>query len=381
MQYRICGKTNEKVSVLGFGCMRLPLLAGGNPADIDEEKALPLVRKAIDSGVNYIDTAYPYHGTGMAQPGASEPFVGKLLRDGYREKVHLATKLPSWLVQTRGDMDKLLAEQLARLETDHIDFYLVHSLSIGLWNKLKSLGILEFLDAAKADGRIKHAGFSFHDKGEHFAEIVDCYDWGFCQIQYNYMDEDYQAGLAGLEYAAAKGLGIIIMEPLRGGKLAGTLPDEVVEVFAKLGSSLTPAQLALKWVYNHPAVSLALSGMNTLQQLEENLAVSDIATPNAMTPQELATIDAARRGFLARTKIDCTACGYCMPCPCGVNIPTCIKYYNHFYMFGSKESYYFMPDNQKASACTGCGQCAEHCPQGINIPQEMQNIVALFARP
>ena len=230
MLYRKFGKTNEMVSTLGFGCMRLPVLEG-DTTKIDEIKATEMIRHAIDNGVNYVDTAYPYHGTGMTNPGESEPFVGRALKDGYREKVKLATKLPSWLINSREDMDKYLNHQLERLQTSYIDFYLVHALEINTWEKLLKLGIKEFLDSALKDGRIKYAGFSFHDKEESFPKIVDSYDWTFCQIQYNYLDENFQAGKSGLDYAASKGLGIVIMEPLRGGKLAVNLPENITEIF------------------------------------------------------------------------------------------------------------------------------------------------------
>ena len=271
MLYRKFGKTNEMVSALGFGCMRLPILPGGDQSKIDYDKATKLVRFAIDEGVNYIDTAYPYHGTGMGGGGASELFVAKALKDGYREKVKLATKLPSWLIKTREDMDKYLNEQLQRLETDSIDFYLIHALNADTWAVLKNLGISEFLDSAIKDGRIKYAGFSFHDKLPLFKEIVDYYDWSFCQIQYNYLDENFQAGTEGLKYASKKGLGVTIMEPLRGGKLAANLPKEALDVFDKAEIKRTPVDWALSWVWNHPEVSVVLSGMNEMNQIVENI--------------------------------------------------------------------------------------------------------------
>ena len=266
MLYRKLGKTNEKVSALGFGCMRLPII-DGDVTKIDEEKAIEMIHHAIDEGVNYIDTAYPYHGTGMASGGESEPFVGRALKDGYREKVNLATKLPSWLIKTREDMDKYLNEQLERLQTDKIDFYLVHALTKGGWENLKKLGIDEFLNSAIKDGRIRYAGFSFHDDLDVFKEIVDYYDWSFCQIQYNYLDENFQAGTEGLKYAADKGLGVVIMEPLRGGKLVRDLPEAVTNAFEKAEIKRSPAEWALRWVWNHPEVSVVLSGMNVMDHI------------------------------------------------------------------------------------------------------------------
>lgn len=380
MLYRNFGKTNEKVSILGFGCMRLPLLPGGDATQIDEEKSIELVRSAIDRGVNYIDTAYPYHGTGMGQGGASEPFVGKALKDGYREKVKLATKLPSWLIQTRSDMDKYLNEQLQRLQTDHIDFYLVHALNRKDWERLKENGIDEFLDSAIKDGRIKYAGFSFHDKLDLFKEIVDYYDWSFCQIQYNYLDEEFQAGTEGLKYAAERGLGITIMEPLRGGKLVNNLPQEAKDAFNEGDIKRTPAEWALKWIWNHPEVSVILSGMNSMDQITENIKVASETESNSLTEKELKLIDKVNNIIKNKVKVSCTACEYCMPCPAGVNIPGCFTAYNNYSMFGKDEVYNMMlkPRNQLASNCVECGKCEAHCPQGIPIRQELKKVKALF---
>lgn len=378
MLYRKFGKTNEMVSILGFGCMRLPLLPGGDSANIDEELSTKLIRYAIDRGVNYIDTAYPYHGTGMGSAGQSEPFVGKALRDGYRNKVKIATKLPSWLITCRSDMDKYLNEQLKRLETDHIDFYLVHSLNAHLWKNVKDNGIAEFLDQAISDGRIKYAGFSYHEKHEHFNEIVDAYDWSFCQIQYNYMDEEYQAGKKGLLYATQKGLGLTIMEPLRGGKLVANLPAAVQQIFDNAPIKRTPAECALRWVWNHPEVSVLLSGMNSMEQVVENIKVAQTANINSLTTNEKEIIDQVKNIFKQRVKVNCTACGYCMPCPVGVNIPGCFSLYNNYHMYSKEEFYGMMQPNQRASNCVECGLCETHCPQTIQIRQELKKVKAIF---
>jgi predicted aldo/keto reductase-like oxidoreductase len=378
MLYRKFGKTNEMVSILGFGCMRLPVLPGGDQSKIDEEKAIKLIRHAIDEGVNYIDTAYPYHGTGMDKGGESEPFVAKALKDGYREKVKLATKLPSWLIKNREDMDKYLNEQLERLETNTIDFYLLHALNASVWTKLKEAGVDEFLDQAIKDGKIKYAGFSFHDKLDIFKEIVDYYDWSFCQIQYNYIDENYQAGREGLKYASERGLGITIMEPLRGGKLANSLPEEAKVVFSKAGIKRTPAEWALKWIWNHPEVSVVLSGMNAMDQVLENIKTASETEANSLTKKELETMDQVKNIVKEKTKVNCTACKYCMPCPSGVNIPECFRFYNNYYMFGEEEMYNRLTPEEKASNCVECGKCESHCPQGISIRKELKNVKALF---
>ncbi len=379
MLYRKFGKTHERVSILGFGCMRLPILPGGDPTKINEKLALELVHHAIDEGVNYIDTAYPYHGTGMDKAGQGEPFVAKALKNGYREKVKIATKLPSWLIRTREDMDKYLNEQLERLETDYIDFYMVHALNRQLWSTLKEAGITEFLNEAINDGRINHAGFSFHDTLDLFKEVVDSYEWSFCQIQYNYLDETFQAGKEGLEYAAKKGLGVVIMEPLRGGKLAGKLPEAVRNVFNQGDVNRAPADWALRWVWNHPEVSVVLSGMNTMDQVTENLVTAHEAEVNSLTAKEVGIIDQAKVIFKGKIKVDCTACGYCMPCPEGINIPTCFTMYNNHHMFGKEEAYSRLAPQKNASNCVECGLCETHCPQGILIREELKNVKAIFS--
>jgi uncharacterized protein len=383
MLYRKMPKNGDELSVLGFGCMRLPMLAG----KIDEPRAIAQIRQAIDHGVNYVDTAWPYHG------GASEPLLGKALKDGYREKVKVATKLPSWLVTSREDMDRLLNAQLERLGTDHIDYYLVHTLDGPLWDKLVTLGIGAFLDQALADGRIRNAGFSFHGLGADFAHIVDGYPWTFCQIQYNYLDRDYQAGLAGLKYAAAKGLGVIAMEPLRGGNLAlPTPPPEVAEIWHQAPVKRTPAAWALRWVWNHPEVTLLLSGMNEEAQIEENIATADEAQVESLSAAELGIIDRVAGTYRNLMQVDCTGCGYCMPCPADVEIPGCFDVYNKMHMFKNFEEAGFlyalrMSDSLLkskagyASQCVSCGACVEKCPQHIPIPQMLAKVAEELEGP
>lgn len=384
MLYRDFGKTGKKVSALGFGCMRLPVI-GEDPTNIDEEKAINMIRYAIDQGVNVIDTAYPYHGMGMVQGGYSEPFVAKALKDGYREKVNLFTKLPIWLVESREDMDKFLNEQLERLETDSIDFYLMHGIQQGHWKKLKELGFDKFLDEAIADGRIKYAGFSFHDRVDLFKEVVDYYDWSFCLIQYNYLDENYQAGTEGLEYAHKKGLGVAIMEPVRGGQLVESIPPEVQELFDQAPVKRTPAEWALSWVLNHPEVSVVLSGMSNMAQVKENLKTAGEVQSNSLTAEEVKITDEARSIIKSKLQVGCTNCGYCLPCPSGVKIPDNFAIYNDYYLFGSPENkqrfqfgYDNMQEEERASACVQCGECEEHCTQEIHIIDELEKVKKLF---
>lgn len=385
MLYRKFGKCKEKVSVLGFGCMRLPVIRD-DPTHIDEENAINMIRYAIDQGVNFIDTAYPYHGFSMDQGGASEPFLAKTLKDGYREKVKIATKLPSWAVESREDMNKFLNEQLNRLETDCIDFYMMHGINKNNWENLKELGFEEFLDGAIAEGKIKNAGFSFHDRLELFKDVVDHYDWSFCLIQLNYLNDEYQAGKEGMEYASAKGLGVAVMEPLRGGQLATNIPAEVQELFNEADIRRSPAEWALRWVWNHPEVGVVLSGMNTMEQLEENLKIAQESHPHMLTDNELNITKQAKSIFEKKVKINCTDCGYCLPCPSGVNIPENFAKYNDYFLFGSPEMMdlykfnynAFVLEHEKATVCSQCGICEEHCPQNINIIQELEKVKELY---
>jgi predicted aldo/keto reductase-like oxidoreductase len=357
--------------------MRLPVRDKNDSETIDEPTATEMVRYAIDQGVNYIDTAYGYHG------GESEPFVGRALRDGYREKVYLATKLPSWAIQTHEDMDRYLNEQLDRLTTETIDFYLLHGLKRERWENLKNLRFAEFLERAISDGRIRYAGFSFHSDRENFKEIVDGYDWTFCQIQYNYLDENFQAGREGLEYAAQRGLGIIIMEPLRGGKIVGNVPEAIMKIWDEAEIKRTPAEWGLQWVWNHPEVSVVLSGMSTMQQVKENIRSAEHGYAHSLTEPELRLIDCVKGEYKRRIKVDCTDCGYCMPCPNGVNIPDCFGRYNPAFMFGNveemKKNYnQFVKEHQRASQCVACGECEEKCPQHVPIIESLRDVVELF---
>jgi predicted aldo/keto reductase-like oxidoreductase len=336
-----------------------------------------MIRYAIDNGVNYFDTAYIYH------DGESEPFLGKALQDGYRDSVYLATKLPSWLIKSREDMDKYLNEQLEKLKTDHIDFYLVHSLNKKYWDNLTNLGIFEFLDSIKKDGRVKHVGFSFHDKLDLFKKIVDSYDWSFTQIQYNYLDEYYQAGLEGLEYAANKNLGVVIVEPLRGGKLVNNLPNDIRGMLSSAPTKRTAAEWALRFVLDKPEVSLVLSGMGNIDQVKENLKIVNEAMPNTLTSEEKQFINELKDKFKQKIKVDCTECKYCMPCPAGVNIPNCFTHLNNDSMFNDRENIkkqYSMSlgEKSKASKCVECGKCENNCPQQIKIREKLKEVVSIF---
>ena len=381
MKYRIFGRTKWRISALGFGMMRLPVI-GGETARIDERVAMDMALHAVDRGVNYFDTAYPYHTADFSKGGASEPFLAKVLKQVDRDSLYIATKLPSWHVRSRKDMDRYLEEQLRRLDTESIDCYLLHALNTALWKKLTENGVFEFLESALRSGKIRYAGFSFHDRVELFKEIVDAYDWTFCQIQYNYFDTNYQAGRAGLEYAAAKDLAVVVMEPLRGGCLVQRLPDEAKDVLRKAAPERTPAEWALRWVWNHPEVSVVLSGMSDLDQMRENVALAETVSDAEWTEKDEKAVQETVRIIQDLQKVDCTSCGYCLPCPEGVDIPRNFSLYNDHFVFhdpAAKMRYRnFLVDSAKASNCADCGRCEEKCPQAIPIRRELKNIVDLF---
>jgi len=373
MQYRKFGKLGWDVSALGFGMMRLP--ENKDTREIDEDLATEMVHKAIDAGVNYVDTAWGYHNE------KSEPFVGRVLKGGYREKVHLATKLPVWLVKSESDLDRLLDEQQRRLDVDHLDMYLFHALGGKRWLDLQQLKILNWAEKRKSEGRFLHLGFSFHDDYDAFHTILNSYDaWDFCQLQHNYMDIDYQQGQKGVDEAAAKGLGVVVMEPIRGGNLAlDPMPDQVAREFARSPRGWKPAEWALQWVWNQPQVSVVLSGMS-----KQNLRAADASRPGLLTAEELALVARVRDLYRELSPVPCTACRYCMPCPQGVDIPGVFELYNDAHMYGNlarQQMAYrdFLADGERADSCTACGECVEKCPQGIAVPEWLERAQAFLA--
>ncbi len=364
MQYRSFPKIQQvKISTLGFGCMRLPVV-DGDLARIDEEKALPLLHAAIDAGVNYVDTAWTYHA------GRSELFVGRALKGEWRKKVLLATKLPVWLVTTETDWETFVDSQLNKLGTDHIDFYLMHSISGTHWQTILKLHGMRALERAKADGRVKYIGFSFHGSLADFRTIIDGFDWDFCQIQFNFLDEQFQAGLDGLRYATARRVGVVAMEPLRGGTLA-KVPPAVHSIWQRSQKPWSPAEWALRWVWHHPEVVTALSGMNAQNQLHENLAAADAVI--TLSKEDLGFVDEVKKFYHGRTRVPCTTCGYCEPCPSGVSIPGALSLYNDVAMFESKTApafvydHFFVKAGTGVDQCTECGECEPKCPQSIPI--------------
>lgn len=371
MNYREFGKRRVRVSMLGFGAMRLP--TRGSEHQVDEAAAIEMIRWAIDHGVNYVDTAYVYHG------GQGETVVGKALAGGYREKVFLATKLPIWQVQQRADCERILQEQLARLQTDRIDFYLLHCLQAPSWTKMRAVGVPAWAAQAQRSGRIGEFGFSFHDSYEAFVEIVDDYAWDFCQIQYNYVNEEVQAGTRGLQYATAHGLDVVIMEPLFGGTLA-VPPPAVRAIWDEGPGAYDPVATAFRWLWDKPEVTLVLSGMSTRAQVEQNVATANGADRGCLSAEEARLIARVQAKYRELSPIPCTRCGYCLPCPQGVAIPANFDLYNQAVVFAGSSArlcrnlYALLPASERAAACTACGQCEERCPQQLPIREMLGRV-------
>lgn len=372
MQYRTLGKSAVKVSTLGFGCMRLPIV-GEDVGNIDKAATKKLLSRAFELGVNYVDTAYVYHN------GNSESVIGECIEElGMRSKILLATKMPVWDVHNRADMQKFFDEQCKNLRTDYLDFYLLHTLNKIYWPQVRDAGVLDFLADMQAQGRIRHSGFSFHDDVSIFKEIVDAHPWEFCQIQYNYLDEELQAGTEGLHYAAARDIGVVIMEPLRGGNLAQTPPADIQQVWDSCPVKRSPADWALRWLLDKPEVSVILSGLNNESHLEENARVCAEHLPGTLSPVEQQAIATVAELYSTRFPVPCTGCRYCMPCPSGVNIPAIFNVYNQFSLFGNRQwcagmyNFAMASTHERADNCVECGQCEESCPQQIAIIEKLK---------
>ena len=368
MNYRL-DKYGNKISILGFGCMRFQQSMGR----IDLDEAEREIMEAYRSGVNYYDTAYVYTG--------SEAAIGEIFeRNGIREKINIATKLPHYLIKSLDGMEKLFQEELRRLRTTYVDYYLMHMLNdVATWQRLKALGIEEWITEKKRSGAIRQVGFSYHGNSENFCKLVDAYDWDFCQIQYNYMDEHSQAGRRGLHHAHSKGLPVIIMEPLRGGKLVNRLPEDAIRIFKEYPLQHTPAQWAFRWLWNQKEVTCVLSGMNTLEMVRDNVQTASTADVGDLGIEEENMLRKVVAAINSKMKVGCTGCGYCMPCPKGVDIPGTFAAYNRKYTegtFGALKEYFMCTAARQtstaASNCIGCGKCEKHCPQGIQIREQLQ---------
>jgi len=364
-------KNKDELSILGFGCMRFPTKGTG----IDETRAIAMIRDSIEKGVNYFDTAYFYHA------GKSESLLGDALSGGYRERVKIATKLPPFMVNKLEGAKKILDTQLGKLKTDYIDYYLLHMLSDKpTFDKMVRLGVIEWMEQLKKDGVIRNIGFSFHGSKVEFEQLITAYPWDFCQIQYNYMDENNQATKSGLQLANSLGIPVVVMEPLRGGKLVNNLPPEVISAFKAFDSNRTPVEWALRWIWNQPEVNVILSGMSDEEQMAENIRIAGDVLPNSLSAEELQVFDKVKAILIEKTKVPCTGCGYCMPCPHGVNIPGCFSTYNDKYLLNYKHSRMLYMQtlglmSKKpafASLCTECGKCELHCPQNIQIRKELK---------
>jgi uncharacterized protein len=377
MQYRTDRKGN-RLSVLGYGCMRFT--RKGNSIDLD--KAEKEVMEAIENGVNYFDTAYIY--------GGSEAALGEILkRNSCRESVFIATKLPQYLVKSRNSLEKYFTEQLNRLQTDYVDYYLMHMLTdVDTWERLKALGVVEWIKEKMDKGQIRNIGFSYHGNTDMFIKLIDAYDWDFCQIQYNYIDEHSQAGRRGLEYAQKKGIPVVIMEPLRGGKLVNLLPEKAKEIIRQNPRKRTPAEWAFRWLWNQEAVTCVLSGMNSLEMVRENTRVASETRANEFSEADFALIEQVKNEINTNMKVKCTGCGYCIPCPKGVDIPGAFHSYNLAYSESRKSGRhdYLMctairKTPSSASQCVDCGKCEKHCPQNIEIRKELKNAAKELETP
>ncbi len=370
MKMRSFGKLGIQGSAFGLGCMRFPMKKVDGKDVVDEENAVKIIRTAIDGGVTYLDTAYVYLGQ------QSESVVGRALQDGYREKVTIATKLPTWMVEKEEDMQRFFDEELERLQTDHIDFYLVHSLNKERWPKIKALGVCRFLDRLKKEGKIRYACFSFHDDYEAFETILNDYDWDMVQIQYNYMDVENQAGTKGLELAGKKGIPVVIMEGLLGGRLA-VAPDNVQALYDAFPVKRSPVEWAFRWLCNHPQVATVLSGVTTPDQVRDNLRIFDSVEPGCMSQEELDLIDRVRDAYNSRIKVGCTGCAYCMPCPQGVDIPGAFSAWNNASLYsglkkGDAGYAKLAGAGNSPTNCVACGACEAACPQHINIIEQLK---------
>lgn len=377
MIYRTNPRNQEQLSILGYGCLRF----SRKGTSIDQEKAEQEMQIAIEHGVNYFDTAYTY--------GGSEVCLGKFLAKGYRDKVHIATKLPHYYIKKEDDIERYFREQLERLQTDHVEYYLMHMLNdIAAWERLQSLKITEWIANKKAQGQIQNIGFSFHGNTDNFLKILEAYDWDFCQIQYNYMDEHSQAGRKGLVRAHEKGMPVIIMEPLRGGRLVQGLPKSAVKLLEREEPRRSPAEWGLRWLWNQPEVTVVLSGMNDASQVEENVRIASQTEAGCMDKNEMEVIEKVKAEINHCMKVPCTGCGYCMPCPGGVDIPGCFSAYNTRYTdswFQGMKAYVMCttlktnPTN--ASKCLKCGKCEQHCPQSIAIRKELEQVKKHMENP
>lgn len=384
MKYRTLGKTDEKVSVLGYGCMRLPTV-GNDYGKVDDAAAMKLVRHAVENGVNYIDTSWPYHSLDPFKEGTSEPFVGKAVKEIGRDRVFIATKLPIWAVKTRQDMDAFIDAQLKGLQTDYIDFYLVHNIMELTWYNVVRLGLADFLDEIKKSGKVRHIGFSFHDTPALLEKVLGYYDFEFHQNIVNYRDTNFQSGMPGVRKSHQLGLGVIGMEPVMGGFLADYLPKEALDVLVKTGIKRSPAGWALRWAWDQPEVGMLLSGMSNMQQVEENLKLSN-ESDIPLSAQELEAIDKVVAILKRRDEIPCTECNHCH-CPHGVFISCCFSMYNSTKEFdldkiGISEHHYGLVlknTPQEAAHCNDCGECSWQCPQEIDIPTQLRKVARYFA--